>query len=167
MTRPDNALVERLVVSLDNATVESQKLNKRMDEITAEGRRRATRFWAALAVMVLVIGVLSFVAVRQNCLNDANDARQKSAQNFYEREVTKLYKQADGFQKLRDAATDTSLTPAEVQAQTLVGFDEFLKATKDAANGNTDVLKGLGYIVHPGKDGQVVFKKVGSGKGGC
>lgn len=132
------------------------------DARDAKQRRRLLTVLAALVAVVVLLGLLTWGYLRQQsiiddqqiqadtqkCLNHANDVRAQTAQAFYEREVKKLYLQADGFQKLLDSST------AKNQPGALAGFKEFLDATKNAADGNAQVLRQLGVKAEVGKDAQ-------------
>lgn len=160
--RLDPEQVERLIESLDTASGQSEALNARMDAIIVDNKTRAKRFWSVLVAVLLLLIVVGVVVWRQSlilshqhdinktqkCLNQANDIRSDTAKAFYEREVKKLYSQADGFNKLLNASA------AKNQTGALTGFKEFLEATKEAADSNAATLTKLGIKTILGKDSQ-------------
>lgn len=171
-----NATTSELNTRLDqlreDMTEETTRLEKEAAARETRQRRRTVFFSAIMVVLLVIVGLLSWGVVnqfhinsRQNCLNDANDTRSRSALAFYEREVTKLYGQVAGFTELRSAATATGLSPAQRNAATLKGFDKFLTATRTAADSNAQVLHKLGVQVVLGPNGAVSYRALSSAPG--
>lgn len=116
----------------------------------------ATIIGLTLDLILSVLVIVQFhsqtqINARQDCLNRANQARQLSAIQFYEREVSKLYGQSAGFEKLLKASQQNNKKGA------VAGFEQFLQATQTAADGNAEVLKNFGITTTHDSDGNVSF----------
>lgn len=134
MTTP-NPDVQRLIESLESAADSSEKLTERVDalqetshveaeEIRSSARRRARRQWAAIGLLLVLVGLMAWGGWRlhknndanrqilsqqntinrqQDCINALNDARTRDTLTFLIAEYQKVNNQAIGYEGIRKA----------------------------------------------------------------